>query len=727
MDLAGALKKYFGYDEFRPLQEEIVTDALTGRDVFALMPTGGGKSLCFQLPALMRDGLTIVVSPLISLMKDQVDALQTSGIAATFLNSALNATEARTRLRGLHRGEYRLLYVAPERLMLEHFLENARRWNTVQIAVDEAHCISEWGHDFRPEYRELAKLRTFFPRVPIMALTATATERVRKDIVQQLELRDARCYVASFNRPNLAYRVVPKSAPYEQVLTFIRGRPNESGIVYCASRKSADSLAARLNEDGVSAKPYHAGLTAAERTKNQELFLRDDVRVITATIAFGMGINKPNVRFVVHHDLPKNIESYYQETGRAGRDGLPSECVLLFSASDVAKQMHFINEKRGSEQRIAREQLRQMVHYAEARECRRATLLKYFGEEWPANSTAIGGHRPPLQVSCDGCDNCLTPREIFDGTVPAQKFLSCVHRIHAKSGFGFGLNHVVEVLAGADTEAIRQRRHNELSTYGIGRELRRDAWQAIGRELLRLGLIECAPGKFATLKLTQTGVDALRQRTPITLTKQIDVAASTGKARAGAIECDERLFERLRVLRRKLADERNVPAYVIFSDVSLREMARAYPTTASEFRRVPGVGEQKLKDFAEPFLAGIAEYLATNPRQTFTDAHARPRRRSALNDSESETLRRFRKGESVDEIARARGFVRSTIYGHLVAAIESGQAIERDRFFSAAQQIEIAAAFRQISDEKLTDVSALLGGKYNIGELRMFRAFAAHS
>ena len=727
MDLAGALKKYFGYDEFRPLQEEIVTDALTGRDVFALMPTGGGKSLCFQLPALMRDGLTIVVSPLISLMKDQVDALQTSGIAATFLNSALNATQARRRLRGLHRSEYRLLYVAPERLMLEHFLENAKRWNTVQIAIDEAHCISEWGHDFRPEYRELAKLRTFFPRVPIMALTATATERVRKDIVQQLELRDARCYVASFNRPNLAYRVVPKSAPYEQVLTFIRGRPNESGIVYCASRKSADSLAARLNEDGVSAKPYHAGLTAVERTKNQELFLRDDVRVITATIAFGMGINKPNVRFVVHHDLPKNIESYYQETGRAGRDGLPSECVLLFSASDVAKQMHFINEKRGSEQRIAREQLRQMVHYAEARECRRATLLKYFGEEWPANSTAIGGHRPPLQVSCDGCDNCLTPREIFDGTVPAQKFLSCVHRIHAKSGFGFGLNHVVEVLAGADTEAIRQRRHNELSTYGIGRELRRDAWQAIGRELLRLGLIECAPGKFATLKLTQTGVDALRQRTPITLTKQIDVAASTGKARAGAIECDERLFERLRVLRRKLADERNVPAYVIFSDVSLREMARAYPTTASEFRRVPGVGEQKLKDFAAPFLAGIAEYLATNPRQTFTDAHARPRRRSALNDSESETLRRFRKGESVDEIARARGFVRSTIYGHLVAAIESGQAIERDRFFSAAQQIEIAAAFRQISDEKLTDVSALLGGKYNIGELRMFRAFAAHS
>src|SRR5437773_2886415 len=600
VDLTATLKKYFGYEQFRPLQEEIICDSLAGRDVFVLMPTGGGKSLCFQLPALLRDGLTIVVSPLISLMKDQVDALQTSGIPATYLNSTLDRDEAKGRWRGLHRGEYRMLYVAPERLMLETFLERALNWNIAQIAIDEAHCISEWGHDFRPEYRELKKLRTHLPEVPMMALTATATERVRSDIVQQLHLREPRCYIASFNRPNLTYRVVPKSAPYEQLLAFIESRPNDNGIVYCASRKSTDSLARNLNEDGISAKPYHAGLTNKERTQNQELFLRDDVRVITATIAFGMGINKPNVRFVVHYDLPKNIESYYQETGRAGRDGLPSECALLFSASDVVKQTHFIDEKSESEQRIAREQLRQMVHYAETRECRRATLLRYFGEEYG-------------QPSCNGCDNCLTPRETFDGTIPTQKFLSCVHRICAKSGFGFGLNHVVEVLSGADTQAIRQRRHDQLSTYGIGRDLKRDAWQAIGRELLRLGLIECAPGKFATLKLTKDGLDALRQRTPITLTKQIDVAASTGKARAGAIECDERLFERLRVLRRKLADERNVPAYVIFSDVSLREMARAYPTTASEFRRVPGVGEQKLKDFAEPLFAGIAEYLATNP------------------------------------------------------------------------------------------------------------------
>jgi ATP-dependent DNA helicase RecQ len=731
-DLGRTLKQHFGYSDFRPLQEAIIQDALAGRDVFVLMPTGGGKSLCFQLPALIRDGLTIVVSPLISLMKDQVDALQTSGIAATFLNSALDRQEAVERLRGLHRGEYRMLYVAPERLMLDTFLKRALNWNIAQIAIDEAHCISEWGHDFRPEYRELKRLRTHCPDVPVMALTATATERVRADIIKQLKLRDPRCYVASFNRPNLTYRVVPKTAPYEQLLAFLRSRPNDSGIVYCASRRSADSLATRLSEDAISAKPYHAGLTTAERTKNQELFLRDDAGVITATIAFGMGINKPNVRFVVHYDLPKNLESYYQETGRAGRDGLPSECVLFFSASDVVKQLHFIDEKSEDEARIAREQLRQMVHYAETRECRRATLLKYFGEDFAG-------------PSCGGCDNCLTPRETFDGTVPAQKFLSCVHRIRAKSGFGFGLNHVVEVLTGADTQAIRQRNHNELSTYGIGRDLKRDAWQAIGRELLRLGLIECAPGKFATLTLTQAGLDALRKRKPITLTKQMDVAAKPEKARAGAIQCDEPLFERLRALRRKLADERDVPAYVIFSDVSLREMARAYPTTASEFRRIPGVGEQKLKDFAEPFLGEIRSYLADNPRRNAailsasrtdssrgevvgrTGVSSTTGRTRFLNDSQMETLRRFRKGDSIDEIARARGFVTSTIYGHLVSAIECGKIAERERFFTSEQEKEIAAAFRQISDGKLTDVSALLGGKYDIGELRIFRAFAART
>ena len=339
------LKQYFGFTSFRPLQEEIIRDSLAGRDVFALLPTGGGKSLCFQLPALARDGLTVVVSPLIALMKDQVDGLRAGGVPATFLNSSLAADESRKRLRGLHNGEFRLLYAAPERLMLSGFLEDLQRWNVRLIAIDEAHCISEWGHDFRPEYRQLAQLRDLFPRVPFMALTATATERVRADIVTHLKLRAPKCYVASFNRPNLTYRVIPKNQPYGQLLEFLRARPRDGGIVYCQSRKTTERVAANLTEDGVNARPYHAGLTPKERTEHQELFLRDDVRVICATIAFGMGINKPNVRFVIHYDLPKNIEGYYQETGRAGRDGLPSECVLLFSAGDVVKQTQFIDEK----------------------------------------------------------------------------------------------------------------------------------------------------------------------------------------------------------------------------------------------------------------------------------------------------------------------------------------------------------------------------------------------
>ncbi len=607
--LLPTLKQYFGFDSFRPLQERIIRDALVGKDVFALLPTGGGKSLCFQLPALLREGLTVVVSPLISLMKDQVDALTASGVPATFLNSTLGAEEARAVFRGLHSGKFRLLYAAPERLMLDGFLEKLKLWNVNLIAVDEAHCISEWGHDFRPEYRQIATLRDHFPNVPLMALTATATERVRSDIVKQLRLREPGRYVASFNRPNLTYRVVPKAQPYGQALAFVRSRAGESGIFYCQSRKAAESLASRLTEDGARALPYHAGLASEERARNQELFLRDEVRVICATIAFGMGINKPNVRFVIHYDLPKNIEGYYQETGRAGRDGLPSECVLLFSAGDVMKQTQFIDEKSGEEQRVAREQLQQMVQYAESSECRRISLLRYFGEEWPSDR-------------CDGCDNCLSPRGTFDGTVAAQKLLSCVYRIREKTGFGFGLNHLAEVITGADTETVRKWRHQEVSTYGVGKEMKRAEWLAIGRELVRLGLLKQAAEKFATIDITAEGLAALKERRSITLTKPIEVAEKKSRTRQGEIACDETLFERLRALRRRLADERDVPAYIIFSDVALREMARAYPVTPSEFARIPGVGEQKLREFAEPFLAGVRGYLQDHPKQTFATAAA---------------------------------------------------------------------------------------------------------
>lgn len=706
------LKQYFGFASFRPLQEEIIRDALMGKDVFALLPTGGGKSLCFQLPALARGGLTVVISPLIALMKDQVDALQAAGVAATFLNSSLAAEESRARLRGLHSGEFRLLYVAPERLLLSGFLADLQRWNVSLIAVDEAHCVSEWGHDFRPEYRQLAQLRGLFPNVPMMALTATATERVRADIVDQLHLREPAIYVASFNRPNLNYRVLPKAGPYDQTLEYIRSRRNESGIVYCQSRKSAESVAERLNADGVRAAPYHAGMDAKDRAVNQEQFLRDEVKVICATIAFGMGINKPNVRFVIHYDLPKNVEGYYQETGRAGRDGLPSECLLLFSAGDVVKQQQFIDEKPEAEKQIAREQLQQMVHYAESAECRRASLLEYFGEMFP-------------HENCGACDNCLYPRETYDGTVAAQKFLSCIYRIRERGGFAVGLNHVVEVLTGADTDKIRSWGHNQISTYGIGREHSRPEWGAIGRELVRLGLVKQDAARFNVLETTPAGRAWLKDRKPITLTKPMQVAPAR-VSHAGEIECDEALFEKLRSLRKRLADERSVPPYIIFSDVALRQMARLYPVNEGEFVRISGVGERKLAEFGKTFMGEIARHLETYPRQAFSEPilapASAPPAKPRLNDTARETLKLFRSGQSVEDIASRRQLATSTIYGHLATAIETGENLDLAQFFDTAELQTISAAFAKCGFGNLTGVHQMLGARHDFGALRVYRA-----
>ncbi len=604
--LLKTLKTTFGYSSFRPLQREICEATLANQDVFALLPTGGGKSLCFQLPALVRPGLTVVVSPLIALMKDQVDQLVVSGVAATFLNSTLGAAESRRRLRGLHQGEYKLLYAAPERLMLEGWQENLKNWHVSCLAIDEAHCVSEWGHDFRPEFRQLAQLRTVLPGVPLMALTATATARVRTDIITHLKLREPSTFVASFNRPNLSYRVIPKDQPLKQIIDFVRRREHESGIIYCASRAATERVADSLAGRGFSARPYHAGLTAGERTENQERFLRDDTRIICATIAFGMGINKPNVRWVIHHDLPKNIEGYYQETGRAGRDGLPGDCLLLFSAGDIAKQTHFLDEITNEhEQQVARAQLRQIVHYAENAGCRRAELLGYFGEKFPS-------------ANCGACDNCLEPRETYDGTVVAQKLLSCIYRIRQTTQFGVGLNHVIEVLTGADTDKIRRWGHHRLSTYGIGQELSRPAWAAVGRELMRLGYIAVAAGEYATLELSGEGLTLLRTRTPVTLTKPMDLPkAKRVVRRAGDVACDEILFGRLRGLRKQLADERQVPAYVIFGDATLRAMARDYPVTLRAMEGIFGMGEKKRAEFGRIFAHAIATFLESNSRQSF--------------------------------------------------------------------------------------------------------------
>jgi ATP-dependent DNA helicase RecQ len=707
------LKQYFGFTSFRPLQQEIIQEALAGKDVFALLPTGGGKSLCFQLPAMARPGLTVVVSPLIALMKDQVDGLQAGGVPATFLNSSLGAGESRPRLRGLHQGEYRLLYVAPERLMLSGFLADLQRWNLNLLAIDEAHCISEWGHDFRPEYRQLATLRDLFPKTPMMALTATATDRVRKDIVTHLKLREPACYVASFNRPNLTYRVFAKEQPYAQLLEFLQARPRESGIVYCQARKTTESLATRLIEDNVRARPYHAGLTPQERTRHQDLFLRDEVRVICATIAFGMGINKPNVRFVVHYDLPKNIEGYYQETGRAGRDGLPSECVLLFSAGDVVKQLKFIDEKPDPKERqLAHSQLQQMVHYAETASCRRCELLGYFGEQFEPED-------------CGACDNCLSPRATYDGTLAAQKFLSCVYRVREQSGFDFGLNQIVEVLTGADTENVRKWQHEKLSTYGIGQEHTRPQWKTIGRELVRLGFVRQAEDKFNVLALTPQGLALLKQRKRVTLTKPVS-APEPKTRRIGDIACDEVLFEQLRQLRKRLADQRGVPPYIVFSDVSLRQMARDYPTSEREFTRISGVGEKKLREFGSVFLSEISAHLQSRPRQIFAEesfaAPVRAPARARLDDTARETLRRFQSGQLPETIAAQRSLSIGTIYGHLADALSAGENIDLRRFMTTAQEAEIKDAFAKVGASALSPAFELLGGRYEYGLLRLARA-----
>ena len=603
--LQKTLKKTFGYEEFRPLQREIIETSLAGRDVFALLPTGGGKSLCFQLPALLRKGLTVVVSPLIALMKDQVDQLEAAGVAATFLNSSLKAAEARSRLRGLHEGQYQLLYAAPERLMLDNWRDNLLAWNVSAIAIDEAHCISEWGHDFRPEYRQISKLRELLPEVSLMALTATATERVREDIVRHLKLRDPAVFVASFNRPNLSYRVLPKDQPVKQITEFVRRRPLDSGIVYCATRAAVDRLAESLSDRGFPARPYHAGLTADQRALNQELFLRDETRIMCATIAFGMGINKPNVRWVIHHDLPKNIEGYYQETGRAGRDGLPADCLLLFSPGDAAKQTHFIDEMSSQkEQQIAREQLRLMMHYSECASCRRRELLLYFGEAHAAHN-------------CESCDNCLEPRESYNATTQAQKLLSCVYRVREGARFGVGLNHLIEILTGAATEKIRRWGHDQLTTYGIGKDLSRPEWAAVGRELIRMGFLAQERGEFPTIILTDDGLEALRSRRVIMLSKPMS-RPKTKAARSGEIECDETLFDRLRKFRKRLADERGVPAYVVLGDAALRQMARSYPLQTGALLGITGIGEKKLAEFGAAFVAEIADYLETNAKVLFS-------------------------------------------------------------------------------------------------------------
>ncbi len=592
------LEKIFGYKQFRFAQEEIINGLIAGQDQFVLMPTGGGKSLCYQIPAIIREGVGIVVSPLISLMQDQVSALKSNGVNAAFYNSSLAAHEARQVLAKLHNNELDLLYIAPERLMSEDFLARLQEISISLFAIDEAHCISGWGHNFRPEYVQLGELRRRFPSIPLIALTATADKPTHSDIIHHLHLHKAKQHVMSFNRPNIRYTVIDKHQPLQQLKNFLKEKNDEAGIIYCTTRNQVEEIAENLQTAGYKAQPYHAGLTNEARKLAQDQFQRDEIQIIVATVAFGMGIDKPNVRFVVHYDIPKNIECYYQETGRAGRDGLEAEALLLHGAADCGKIRGILEMSTNENQkRIEIHKLNAMMGLAEAQTCRRRVLLNYFSEN--------------LEDDCGNCDTCLNPPETFDGTIAAQKALSCIYRVQQK----FGIKHIIDILRGSENQRITQFRHHELSTYGIGTEYSNSEWTSIIRQLIHRGYLEQDITHYSTLKLTPQCKELLQGKECIILAKpritlaQPKKAATKSKAKVELSKpLDQHLFDRLRQLRKTLADQANVPPYYIFSDATLIEMSTKKPNDEPSFLSIHGVGNHKLSTYGKVFMDEIASY-----------------------------------------------------------------------------------------------------------------------
>lgn len=705
------LKHQFGYDSFRMNQQSAIECVLSKKDCVVLMPTGGGKSLCYQIPALMADGLTVVVSPLIALMKDQVDALVNNGVAAAFLNSTQTSREQTEIFQAVRKGDLKLLYVAPERLLQSdnQFISFLKDINVSLFAIDEAHCISSWGHDFRPEYIQLGKLKSYFPNVPLIALTATADKLVRKDIIERLHLTDYELFVSSFNRPNIFYTVEPKRNSYGRLLEYLENKRDESGIIYCLSRNSAESLAADLRDEGYNALAYHAGLEKEKRDKHQELFLKDEVKIVVATIAFGMGIDKSNVRFVVHFDLPKNIESYYQETGRAGRDGLQSEALLFFSWGDVNKLKGFAEvEGNKSQTDIMLKKLNQMGEFGDLKTCRRKYLLKYFDEE--------------LIEECGQCDNCNTTFEKFDGTIIAQKALSAVYRTEQR----FGLSYLVDFLRGSQAKTIRDE-HKNLKTYGIGADVSKNNWFDYFKDLISQGYLKQTEGTYPTIALTEKSLPVLKGDERIELFKVTIKEDKKEKSLASSLSYDyeKDLFDELRTLRSRFARAENVPPYVVFSDATLVEMAAFLPLSEDEIRRIAGVGDLKLQKYAADFLEIISDYCERNNLQSRINLKTpkrEPKTRTKRDEKGQTTydvsLDMFKSGLSISEIAESREIAAGTVETHLIRFISSGEVRLED--LVDAKKIEPIkdAIKRTNAGYAVAPVKEFLGEDYSYGEIR---------